>query len=152
MQTTKLPDKSITVSGYLQLCYLKFVSCTDHVPQKLVEWPLCAAKVPKEPNYAGCTFLGEVVEKYACNDKLWKKFSGAGFRSGCRNVSQHQQQSFSGLNYKPGRSLRPQHGKNFASTICQSLLQGMGGGGGGRYNRSNMFDSVYISWRVCYSG
>ena len=30
--------------------------------------------------------------------------------SGCRNVSQHQQQqSFSGLHYKPGRSLKPQH-------------------------------------------
>ena len=30
------------------------------------------------------------------------------FRSGCRNISQHQQQSFSGLHYKPGRSLKPQ--------------------------------------------
>ena len=34
--------------------------------------------------------------------------SDDGFRSGCRNVSQHQQQSFSGLHYKPGRSLKPQ--------------------------------------------
>ena len=34
--------------------------------------------------------------------------SDVGFRSGCRNVSQHQQQSFSGLHYKPGRSLKPQ--------------------------------------------
>ena len=34
-----------------------------------------------------------------------------GFRSGCRNVSQHQQQSFSGLHYKPGRSLKPQQRK-----------------------------------------
>ena len=33
--------------------------------------------------------------------------SDDGFRSGCRNVSQHQQQSFSGLHYKPGRS--PNH-------------------------------------------
>ena len=38
-----------------------------------------------------------------------------GFRSGCRNVSQHQQQSFSGLHYKPGRSLKPQH--SFVSPI-----------------------------------
>ena len=30
------------------------------------------------------------------------------FRSGCRIISQHQQQSFSGLHYKPGRSLKPQ--------------------------------------------
>ena len=35
------------------------------------------------------------------------KTSDDGFRSGCRNVSQHQQQS-SGLHYKPGRSLKPQ--------------------------------------------
>ena len=35
--------------------------------------------------------------------------SDEGFRSGCRNVSQHQQQSFSGLHNKPGRSLKPQH-------------------------------------------
>ena len=35
--------------------------------------------------------------------------SDDGFHSGCRNVSQHQQQSFSGLHYKPGRSLKPQH-------------------------------------------
>ena len=35
--------------------------------------------------------------------------SDDGFRSSCRNVSQHQQQSFSGLHYKPGRSLKPQH-------------------------------------------
>ena len=34
--------------------------------------------------------------------------SDDGFRSGCRNVSQHQQQSFSGIHYKPGRSLKPQ--------------------------------------------
>ena len=34
--------------------------------------------------------------------------SDDGFRSGCRNVSQHQQQSFSGLHYKPWRSLKPQ--------------------------------------------
>ena len=34
--------------------------------------------------------------------------SDDGFRSGCRNVGQHQQQSFSGLHYKPGRSLKPQ--------------------------------------------
>ena len=35
--------------------------------------------------------------------------SDDGFCSGCQNVSQHQQQSFSGLHYKPGRSLKPQH-------------------------------------------
>ena len=42
--------------------------------------------------------------------------SDDGFHSGCRNVSHHQQQSnnqqqqfFSGLHYKPGRSLKPQH-------------------------------------------
>ena len=35
-------------------------------------------------------------------------YSDDGFRSDCRNVSQHQQQSFSGLHYKPGRSLKPQ--------------------------------------------
>ena len=44
--------------------------------------------------------------------------SDDGFRSGCRNVSQHQQQSFSGLHYKPGRSLKPQHG---APTSAQML-------------------------------
>ena len=36
-------------------------------------------------------------------------YSDDGFRSGCRNVSQHQQQSFSGLHHKPERSLKPQH-------------------------------------------
>ena len=36
-------------------------------------------------------------------------YSDDGFRLGCRNVSQHQQQSFSGLHYKPGQSLKPQH-------------------------------------------
>ena len=45
------------------------------------------------------------------------KPSHDGFRSGCRNVSQHQQQSFSGLYYKPGRSLKPQHWLTWVQTF-----------------------------------
>ena len=40
-----------------------------------------------------------------------------GFRSGCRDVSQHQQQSFSGLHCKPGRSLKPQHWLAWIQTL-----------------------------------
>ena len=43
------------------------------------------------------------------SDRLTIFYSDDGFRSGCRNVSQHQQQSFAGLHYKPGQSLKPQH-------------------------------------------
>ena len=46
-----------------------------------------------------------------------------GFRSGCRNVSQHQQQSFSGLHYKPGRSLKPQHWLIWVQTFhCYNFI------------------------------
>ena len=37
--------------------------------------------------------------------------------SGCWNVSQHQQQSFPGLHYKPGRSLKPQHWLTWVQTF-----------------------------------
>ena len=37
--------------------------------------------------------------------------------SGCLNVRQHQQQSFSGLHYKPGRSLKPQHWLTWVQTF-----------------------------------
>ena len=41
-------------------------------------------------------------------DNLSGSHSDDGLRSGCRNVSQHQQQSFSGPHYKPGWSLKAQ--------------------------------------------
>ena len=49
--------------------------------------------------------------------------SDDGFRSGCRNVSQHQQQSFSGLHYQPGRSLKPQHWLTWVQTFhCYKVI------------------------------
>ena len=49
--------------------------------------------------------------------------SDHGFRSGCRNVSQHQQQSFSRLHYKPGRSLKPQYWLTWVQTFhCYSWM------------------------------
>ena len=51
------------------------------------------------------------------NSTTFDSYSDDGFRRGCRNLSQHQQQSFSGLHYKPGRSLKPQHWLNWVQTF-----------------------------------
>ena len=49
--------------------------------------------------------------------------SDDGFRSGCRNVSQHQQQSLSGLHYKLERSLKPQHWLTWVQTFhCYKII------------------------------
>ena len=75
-----------------------------------------------------CTIVSE--NSYFCNEVVvvvWvivrvcsvvlRRTVDDGFRSGCRNVSQHQQQSFSGLGYKPGRSLKPQHWRTWVQTF-----------------------------------
>ena len=56
--------------------------------------------------------------------------SDDGFCPGCRNVSQHQQQFFSGLHYKPRQSLKPQHMLMLLgdfvwqfTIVCAKLLQ-----------------------------
>ena len=55
-----------------------------------------------------------IIRNKQTSDRLAIFYSDDG--SGCRNVSQHQQQSFSGLHYKPGRSLKPQQYPNSSQT------------------------------------
>ena len=52
--------------------------------------------------------------------------SDDGFRSGCQSVSQHQQQSFSRLHYKPGRSLKPHKLAYTRAVTCYSALRMIG--------------------------
>ena len=53
----------------------------------------------------------EIEEHMILNCLLYNslRITVKGLNPGCRNVTQHQQQSFSRLHYKPGRSLKPQH-------------------------------------------
>ena len=53
--------------------------------------------------YISHSYVGIMIFFYFLRESI-----NDGFRSGCRNVSQHQQQSFSGLHYKPERLLKPQ--------------------------------------------
>ena len=67
-----------------------------------------------------------------------RRFDDDGFRSGCRNVSQHQQQSFSGLHYKPGRSLKPQY-KNSVLSLSHARVFKRNSGDYGKWFRKTSY-------------